>query len=294
MEMFNKKATKDRIGDIQKSTTLDHLREVEKHFLSSVKRHKITISYDVIANEIPYFKTLNYTEWAHSFIMHPLQQELRMQQMVDAYNDNATVAVDYVDFFKSKILKGQSNKYAHIASEVGKEDGKVFKPVLVVLVGSNKLKERICLNKLRWIKDQHEDDVFFKPHPLTTYQLIGELKDMFGNDTVLDRDADMYSYLIKADTVYTSHMSESAVYAVALGKTIEPIDVYNKVEQGSFYHINKFLFTSENPSEWVNRALNSPKSGVINPLIDSNWKNKIDGYLDYIITERDKYKNKYV
>ena len=289
--MFNKKATKDRIGGVQKSATLDHLKEVEKYFEKAVKKYRIEVSYDVIANELPYFKTLNYTEWAHCFMMHPLQQELRMKQMVDAYNDDAEQRVDYVTYFADRIMKGQSNKYAHIKSDIGNVKGR---EVLVVLVGSNKLKERICLNKLRWVKDTFEDDVYIKPHPLTTYQLVGELKDLFGNDTVLDRDADMYAYLLQADTIFTSHMSESAVYSVSLGKTIEPIDVYNKVEQGSFYHINKFLFDSEDPRAWLNRALNSHKSGIINPLIDDQWRQKIDLYLEYIMTLRDKYKNKYV
>lgn len=289
--MFNKKATKDRIGGVQKSATLDHLKEVEKYFEKAVKKYRIEVSYDVIANELPYFKTLNYTEWAHCFMMHPLQQELRMKQMVDAYNDDAEQRVDYVTYFADRIKKGQSNKYAHIKSDIGNVKGR---EVLVVLVGSNKLKERICLNKLRWVKDTFEDDVYIKPHPLTTYQLVGELKDLFGNETILDRDADMYAYLLQADTIFTSHMSESAVYSVSLGKTIEPIDVYNKVEQGSFYHINKFLFDSEDPRAWINRALNSYKSGIINPLIDDQWRQKIDLYLEYIMTLRDKYKNKYV
>lgn len=290
--MFNKQAQKERIGDIKKSTTLDHLREVEKYFQNAIKKYRIEVSYDVIANEIPYFKTLNYTEWAHCFMMHPLQQELRMKQMVDAYNDDAEITADFVQFFADKIKKGQSNKYQHIQSEVG--HNLVGREYLVVLVGSNKLKERICLNKLRWIKDQHEDEVYFKPHPLTTYQLVGELKDLFGNDSVLDRDADMYAYMLQSETVYTSHMSESAVYAVCLDKRIDPIDVYNKVEQGSFYHINKFLFDSEDPKLWVNRTLNSYKSGIINPVIEPKWKNKVDQYLDYVMLLRDKYKNKYV
>lgn len=291
MQMFNKKAVTERVGPtIQKSASLDHLKEVERYFLKSIGKYKIETSYDVIANEVPYFKTMNYTEWAHSFIIHPLNQEHRMKQMVDAYNDNAEVTVDYIDYFKNKILSGQSNKYTHIEKDT------VNKPKenLVVLVGSNVLKDRVCLNKLRWIKDRCEDEVWFKPHPLTTYQLIGELKDMFGNDVILDRDADMYSFLIEAETVYTSHMSESAVYAISLDKKIEPIDVYNKVEQGSFYHINKFLFTEPNPAEWANRTFNSAKSGIINPEIDSNWRTKIDKYLEYMIDIRNQNKNKYI
>lgn len=289
--MFNQKSMKERVGsDIKKSTTLYHLKEVEKYFINAMRRYKIEVAYDVIANEVPYFKTLNYTEWAHSFIMHPLTQELRVKQLMDAYNDNNEIKVDWIEYFKNRITEGQSNKYSHIKKNEN------FKPRenLVVLVGSNKLKERICLNKLRWIKDRYEDDVYFKPHPLTTYQLVGELRDMFGADTILDRDEDMYSYLMNANTIFTSHMSESAIYAVALGKQIEPIDVYNKVEQGSFYHINKFLFFEDNNQEWVNRAFNSPKCGIINPEIEENWKQKIDEYLNYISDLRDKYKNKYI
>lgn len=291
MDMFDKASINERVGStIKKSTTLDHLRPVEKYFLSILSKYKIKSSYDVIANEIPYFATMNYTEWAHSFIMHPLQQNARVKQMSDAYSSSNHVKYDYIGYFKDRLLSGQTNKYTHIKPDLVTPT----KPNLVILVGSNKLKERICLNKLKWIKKLHGDDVYFKPHPLTTHQLIGELKDLFGANTLLDRDADMYRFLIEADTIYTSHMSESAMYATALGKTIEPIDVFNKVEQGSFYHINKYLFTEENPQEWANQTFNSAKSGIINPELDENWQQKIREYLDYISEERDKFKNKYI
>ena len=118
MDMFNKKSMNERVGPtIEKSSTLYHLKEVEKYFLAAVKRYKIEAAYDVIANELPYFKTFNYTEWAHSFIMHPLQQELRVRQMVDAYKDDAEQKVNYIDYFKDRIIKGQSNKYTHITKD---------------------------------------------------------------------------------------------------------------------------------------------------------------------------------
>lgn len=291
MEMFNKAAMNERIGDkIEKSPTLYHLKEVEKYFLNAVRKYKIEASYDVIANELPYFKTFNYTEWAHSFIIHPLQQDLRMQQMRDAYNDNAEVKVDYVDYFANKIKNKQSNKYTHLV----KDDTNPPREHLVVLVGSNKLKERVCLNKLIWIANKYEDDVYFKPHPMTTHALIGELKDILGEDKVLHRDADMYEFLLEAKTIHTTTMTESLVYAVCLDKEVDPVDVYNKAEQGSFYHINKFLFDEENPKEWINRTFNSPKCGIINPEVDSDWKNKVDSYLEYINNVRKSYKDKYI
>lgn len=289
-DMFNKRSMEERIGEMEKSTTLYHLKEVEKYFLKTIKKYKIEHAYDVIANELPYFKTFNYTEWAHSFIIHPLQQEMRLWQMEEAYADKCEHKVDYVDYFKNRILNKQSNKYNHIIDNVDVE----YRENIVVLVGSNKLKERICLNKLNWIKETYEDDVFFKPHPLTTHQLVGELKDMFGEDMVLERDADMYDYMVHADTVFTSTMSESAVYAAALGKDIEPIDAYQEADRGSFYHINRYLFLSEDPAEWVNTTLNSYKSGIINPEVDEKWQEKMRDYLDYMMDKRDKFKDKYV
>lgn len=293
MEMFNKKVTNERIGDtMAKSETLFTLKEVEKYYLKQMGNYKTEASYDVIANELPYFKTLNYTEFAHCFITHPLQQELRVKQMVDAYQD--TVAeedmVDYISYFKSKIDAGTANKYQDMKNDKVYEQ----RDHLVVLVGSNKLKERLCLNKLKYISETFDDDVWFKPHPLTYHQLIGELMDLFGEKNILPRKADMYSFLKQAEVVHTSHMSESAIYAVSLGKEIDPIDVYNKVEQGSFYHINKFLFTEKNPQEWVNKTFSSYKSGVFNPAVDKDWRTKVDKYLEYIHEVRESYKNKYI
>ena len=290
MEMFNKKSQSERIGDeLKKSSSLDPLKEVERYFLKKMRQYKTEASYDVIANETPYFRTINYTEYANCFIIHPLCQDLRVQQMRDAYNVNTTNTLDYIKYFKSNILENKSNKYKD------REDLDLeAKSALVVLVGSNKLKDRVCLNKLSWIKDNYDDDVYFKPHPLTYHTLIGELKDIFGEDKILPREANMYSLMLKSDIVYTSHMSESAIYATALNKEINPIDVYNKVEQGSFYHINKFLFIENDPQTWVNRTFSSYKSGIINPVLNKDWKSSIDNYLEYIHEVRDMYKDFYI
>ena len=93
----------------------------------------------VVANELPYFKTMNYTEWAHSFIIHPLNQEHRIRQMVDAYNDNAEVTVDYIEYFKNRILSGQSNKYSHIEKDTTNKprENSIQENFLFIIKGSN-------------------------------------------------------------------------------------------------------------------------------------------------------------
>ena len=290
MKMFNKKEKEDRIGSsLTKSKTLDSLKEIERYFIKQMRKYGTESDYDVVANEIPYFKTLSYTEYATCFIINPLCQQLRVAQIRDAYLDECE-ALDWTTYFANTVKDKKSNKYA---AQKNKKDYET-RYNLVVLAGSNKLKEAICLNKLRWVKNTHGDDVYFKAHPLTTHALIGELKDLFEEDTILPRNADLYHFLLEADVVYTSCISESAVYAVSLDKDIEPIDVYNKEEQGSFYHINKNLFTEKDPKGWVNKTFSSPKSGVINPTVDKDWKGKIDKYLEYIHQVREDNKYKYV
>ena len=99
-------------------------------------------------------------------------------------------------------------------------------------------------------------------------------------------------------TVYTTHISESCIYASVLGKDIEPIDVWNMIDRGSFYCFNRNLFRIQAeggvPDEWINKVFSSPRSGVINPLMNKNWKDSVDEYLEYIHKERKKYKNWYI
>ena len=88
-------------------------------------------------------------------------------------------------------------------------------------------------------------------------------------------------------------MSESALYATILGKDIEPIDVWQLTHKGSFHHINARLYDNKN-IEWVNKTFSSPKSGVINPNVDKNWKEKVDKYFEYILNKRHYYKDWFI
>ena len=294
--MFNRPEQKKRIGSLKKNTVLDPLEEVETYFLKKMKKYKTENSYDVNAQELPKFKTLNYTEYGTNFLVCPLNLELRLRQIEHAWRDTDDVKIlDYKEFFIKNINKQVANKYQNRSQEFEK-----YPDVdnLVILPGSNKLKEHICLNKLKKIAFDHEGDIYFKPHPVTTHAIIGELKDMFGESAILPREIDLYHFLPNVSKVYTTHMSESALYAAVLGKEIEPIEVYQTAHRGSFYHINRFLFENQvyeaDTGEWVNKTFSSPKSGIFNPRIDSNWKNKLDQYLSYIHDERERFSDWYV
>lgn len=291
MKMFDKKDMKERIGDMKKVSSLKHLEPIEEYFLERLDELKMEQDYDVVANELPYFKTFSYTEIGHSFFMYPLQQELRVQQLNDAYEDSSKeVSGDWVAYFRERALEKGANKYTHIKSHNIEP-----RPHLIIPVGSNKLKDTVCLNKIFYIINTYgRENIYFKPHPLTTHQLVGEMKDRLGEEVVLERDADMYSLIAGAETIHTTHMSESAIYAVCLDKTIDPIDVYNVVHRGSYYPISRNLFNSSNPKKWIQKAFSSYKSGIVNPDLDHNWREKVDKYLDYMLGLRENHRYQFV
>lgn len=290
--MFNKKVLAERIGPLKKNDKLNDLEQVERYVIKKCKELGLEHSYDVIAEEMPYFRTMGYTEYATNFMMQPLNLKMRMGQVTDAYDDNVDDVQDWASYFRANIESKTANKYQERNEEFERYGNK---SVLVVLPGSNKLKTNCCLNKLIAIAKEHKGDIYFKPHPITTHAVIGEIKDLFGEESILPRDIDVYHFLQKAEKVYTTHISETALYAIMLGKQVEPIDVWNNIHQGSFYTVNAPLFDNkDNGDEWVNRVFSSPKSGIINPVIDLDWRSKVDQYFEYIFNKRKYYKGWYL
>jgi hypothetical protein len=287
MEMFNKKVLAERIGPLKKNEKISNLEQVERYVIRKCKEAGIEHSYDVIAEEMPYFKTMGYTEFATNFMLQPLNLKMRVAQITDAYNDNTVDVNDWASYFKDNIESKQANKYQKRKEDFDRYEDK---SVLVVLPGSNKIKGNCCLNKLIAISKKHKGDIWFKPHPITTHAVIGEIKDLFGEEAILPRDIDMYHFMQKSETVYTTHISESLLYAIVLGKKVAPIDVWNNIHQGSFYSINSPLFDNKaNGKEWINKVFSSPKSGIINPSMDKDWKLKVDIYFEYMLTKREYY-----
>jgi len=238
---------------------------------------------------MPYFDTMGYTSYAGCFICQPLNLKFRTEQIDEAYEDETEV-LDWVGYFKQTIEEKQANKYQDRRKP---KEGYKAKDYLVVLPGSNKLKKIICLNKLVKISKDHKYNIWFKPHPITKHQFIGELQDLFGEEAILHRDDDLYHFLVNAKKVYTTHVSESAVYALSLGKDIEPIEVWQEIHHGSFFHINRRLYDNKS-TEWINKTFSSHKSGVFHPEIDTNWKEKVDKYIEYTCKKRDRFKGWFI
>lgn len=286
-EMFSERVRDERIGHLKKTKLIGDLREVEEYFLELTKDMDIETSYDVIANESLNFKTIGYTDWGTNFLMYPLQYEIRQDCMTEAFMSPEPV-VDYVKYYEDRLMKKEANKY-----EGRLEPTKEPREALVILVGTNKLKQQVDIDKLIYIYNVHEGNILFKPHPLTTHEFIGFLKDKVGDECVLDRDEDMFHYIKRSEMIYTTHYSESVIYSAILGKKFEPIDRYEQQQRGGFSHVSNFLFKNQfNPEakEIINRVFSCSRSGIINPRIDKDWKLKMRTYIDYIMHLRELYK----
>lgn len=289
--MFDPVTHNKHVGNDKPLTKrLNCLKQVEKYFINRCVEKKIFWSFDCTGEESHNFKTLNYATYAGLFIMHPLHTETSMSQMHEALFDNET-KLNFSEFILKNYNENNANKYTYQCDQYDKNID-----ALVVLPGENKIRTNICLNKLKWIIAKHGKKVVIKPHPLTLPQTIDELcKELnITNDYFAPINCDLYSLHRKASVVYTTHISETALYSILLDKAISPIDAIQARIPGSFSHINHYLFTNQNAKTMIDKMFSSYKSGVVHPEIDKNWKEKIDKYIDYILNVRERQKYFYI
>jgi len=271
------------------------LLDIEKYLIKQCKLKNIEVSYDVTADERCNWVTLNYTSYAGMMLINPLSYDTAMWQMYDAINDNLK-PVGHIDFIKNNIANKNGSKYLNNNDDrtKGNEredveyDGSTPFKAICLLPGHNKF-NTISKRKLDAISNHYKKDLLFKLHPLTD---LGEL-ERFGFNEYLDRCQvagfyeDMYELIEKAEHVYSTHISETALSSAILGKTVEPIDIYDVRMRGGFASINNICYGYKDPVSMLGKAFASPKSGVIHPTIDKNWKQKIDLYLEYVLERRE-------
>ena len=285
-KMFDKAATQKHIGtDVKFRDRLKSLQPLEDYVRKKCKDAKIDYSYDCTADENTYFKTINYTTYAGLFIMHPLSFGQQLFQMYDAKAD-CLPSAGHVEWIEQNLKAGKGGKY--VKGDGQEIDGNDFDNYtdIAVLAGSNKFYQHVSRAKFQMLTKRLGSKLLLKPHPITNPDIIGEIFDHKGQAQMAGRHDDLYTLLAKADTVHTTHISETALTALLLGKKITPLEPFGQRLVGSFSHINHFCFSEADPIETVKSIFASPKSGVVHPDIDKDWKGKIDAYFDYILGQR--------
>lgn len=291
--LYQIQKTQEAFEEATPKKSILSLTEVEQVFedMMLAKMPEVEISHDCVANENPNYKTLNFTTYAGCFIMHPLNHHLAQQQVVDALGEpNQKVADRFKDYFVDKVNNTNANKYIQV-----KDKPTEYVDELIVLPGSDKLKKYVCMLKLKALREQ-VTSLGIKPHPLTNKGDYREQCMFFPDHVNYKGSTDLYDVLKNANTIHTSHLSESALYAAVLHKNIGNIDNYWKRPECSFWHLNSLIFGRPKETADVNilRAISNYKSGVIQPLVDNNWVDKLEKYLDYIKEVKELYVGRYV
>jgi len=128
---------------------------------------------------------------------------------------------------------------------------------------------------------------------LTTDKIIEDLNNVKGKAHLASRKTDLYYLIDKAHTVYTTHISETALTGLLLGKQIEPLDPFDSRLTGAFAHINLFCFSEPDPIKTLGSIMSSAKSGIVHPDTDVNWKQKLQDYFKYTLEKREIQKGHY-
>lgn len=289
MSLFDPAELDRHLGpDLDLTPHQNRYKKLEAALIEKCKRFGLDCSADVIAHENPYFDTFGYTLFAGMFLMHPLNFHSSLRHTADALADNVEIK-DYVGTIAERILKTKQGKYR---KRCFKEQ--TFKKInaLAVMPGDNKL-DTVCTLKL--LELAKRDPYFIvKPHPLTNKKALKWYTDNLPSKQIASNFSDLYDLINKTDVLYTTHMSESVMTGVALGKKIEPLDKLGSALSHGFSHVNYFLFTTPQPAAMANKIISSPKSGIIDIDVDTDWETKMDEYLEYAMSLRELDKGRYL
>ena len=288
-EMFDAGETKSRIGPkLKKSSFLDSLEEVEDFFIVESMKRGYDNAYDVVASENPCFKTLSYTEYGGNFMVMPLNNDLKRDMIMDSLlSPEASFSWD--KYYSEVVANKAANKYNDRNTL-----SKVARKSLIVPVGTNKFIEILDIDKIADVCKR--EPTYVKPHPITTHEYIGLLMDKCGEDSVLKRDDDLYALMVNCDKVYTTHYSESMLYAAMLGKDIDVVDRLGRHFQAGFWHFNSFILRTPKEARipQINKVFSSHHSGIFNPRVENNWRDKMVLFLDYMDERRKHFEGIFI
>lgn len=279
--MFDPSVIDEHIGpDLQYQPRLYDLSPVETYFIEKCKELGINYSYDCTADESTFWKTLNYTTYAGMFIMHPLCFSATLFQSYDAKADNCNSA-GHINWIKQNIEDGLCSKYTLQDNQILEDYS-----AIAVIPGHNKFAQHWEKIKFNRIVNKHGSQLLLKPHPISNDSLLDFITKQKGDCQIASNNDDLYNLMVKADLVYTTHVSETALTALIMGKKISPMDPFGMRMRGAFTHINHFCFSEPDPITTVSQIMASPKSGIICPEVDIDWKAKIDEYFNYAVKMR--------
>lgn len=231
------------------------------------------ISYDVSQGQGLGFAEFTYTELLGGMWVATQSMEVNCRLLEAASEYNCTQCT-LTDLVVDKYDLVTDHKYQDIKK-------------VCFLPGHNLLE--VASTELTCRLAHEDDDVYFKPHPITNDDALKMIASRVGWNKVIPREVSGNYLLKNCDEVYTTTASEMAISGTILGKRVYNVSNFFNEGSGAYLPISRILFKKHKVSveaaqRALNNILNCPWSGIILPQhtdVESRLKQYYEKALEY-------------
>ena len=131
---------------------------------------------------------------------------------------------------------------------------------VIFLPGTNCIKKVFDWDKAKAAVDQ---GAVIKPHPISSASLLVHLRNLYGEDNVLNRKESGHELMRAADIVGCCWNSEMGLAAIAAGKGFHLFTDLKSKSHGTYHPIYKAILSGGNYRDNLIRVFDSPFSGMI-------------------------------
>lgn len=279
VKMSDPKTQEDKIGSFAKRGARNTWAEQQEELVRSLSPFPIT--YDVNPTQGTNFAEFSYTELLGGLWVSSQSVEVNARLLDLASQCPSQLTLKQVQtILDDKYIMQPAAGYGHVTK-------------CVFLPGHNAL-DIASAETISRIAHE-EEDVYFKPHPITHDDAIKLVAKRVGWNRMLPKDISGMSILRQCTDVYTSTASEMAVTGTILGKKVHNISAFFYEGHGAYHAISRNLFLAhkkhgvEEAQRLLLNMFNCPWSGLLFPF-HTDVEDRLKAFYNKALELRELYK----
>jgi hypothetical protein len=239
-----------KLGDYAKRSPRSQWAGTQEQIVRELAPYPI--SYDVNQGQSLGFTEYTYTELLGGLWVATQSLEINCRILQEAANFEPVLDIDLKSLVSDKYVQSEdTNKYSKVKR-------------ICFLPGHNAL-DIASVEMIARIAHE-EEDVFFKPHPITNENAMQLIGTRVGWNRIIPKEISGNALLLNCEEVYTTSASEMAISGTILGKRVINVSNFFNEGSGAYHPISRILFKPQKNKSAIN-ALKSifscPWSGII-------------------------------